>query len=210
MTHEQHHEQHHHAGDLGALVRLARLPGRPWRVIVRAATEAECHRLLLDTPCAGPVPRLDHPARWRGPQREEPMKFASTRQARGQEALLKRRCRSALSCHRGRAKAAGVLKLPYGLDDLLTLVGSATTCAYCRCPLGFGTLQFDHKQPTARGGLHALGNLAVACSRCNALKGMLTADEFALLRELLAKLHPIASEDLQRRLLSGGVRYAGR
>lgn len=30
-----------------------RLPGRPWRVVVRAGTEAECHRLLLDSPCPG-------------------------------------------------------------------------------------------------------------------------------------------------------------
>lgn len=138
------------------------------------------------------------------------MKFASTRQARGQADLLKRRCRSALSKHRQRAKAIGVLKLPYGLEDLMRLAEAGRTCFWCKTPLGWMTLVFDHVQPTARGGAFTIANTCCCCQRCNALKGMLTAEEFALLRELLAKLHPTAAADLARRLVAGGTRYSRR
>ena len=125
-----------------------------------------------------------------------------------QAALLRRRCLSAVRHHRQRARADGVA-LPYGLEDLVRLAGGATSCAYCGRPVGWD-VQFDHSRPTARGGAHALGNLAPACPRCNALKGQLDAGEFAELLALLARLHPAAAQDLERRLLAGGVRYRRR
>jgi 5-methylcytosine-specific restriction endonuclease McrA len=79
-------------------------------------------------------------------------------------------------------------------------------CRYCRRPLGLN-LHFDHATPTARGGTHSLDNLAVCCLRWNALKGILTADEFAALLAFLARLHLAEAKDLARRLLAGGRRY---
>ena len=70
--------------------------------------------------------------------------------------------------------------------------------------------QFDHKVPVARGGAHALGNLVVACPRCNAMKGRLSAGEYLELLALLRDWHPAARQDLERRLLSGGTRYRRR
>lgn len=138
------------------------------------------------------------------------MKFASTRQARTQNDLLRRRCALALSKHRQRARAVGILQLPYVLDDLLKLAAAAKTCCYCNTPLGWTTLQFDHRQPTSRpGGRFDLSNLCCCCSRCNSMKGMLDAAEFALLRTFLATLHPAAAEDLARRLLAGSKIYRG-
>src|SRR2546430_2300927 len=102
-----------------------------------------------------------------------------------QEQQLLKRCQAALVKHRRRARADGLSGLPYGLDDLLALVRSARTCSYCRAPVGWDC-QLDHKQPTSRGGAHALGNLCVCCGRCNRLKGLLDAAEFALLLALLA------------------------
>lgn len=134
----------------------------------------------------------------------------STRALRTQSEQLRRRCSSALARHRARAKALGIASLPYGLAELLALGRRADVCTYCRCPLGFD-LAFDHATPTSRpGGRFTLDNLRVCCPRCNVLKGSLTAEEFALLRELLARLHPAARADLERRLLSGGQRYCRR
>lgn len=134
----------------------------------------------------------------------------STRSVHTQAALLRRRCRSALQKHKARAKALGIFSLSYGQDDLMHLAESARTCCYCRTPLGFSTMQFDHATPTSRGGAFTIENVVVCCSRDNALKGALTREEFALLRELLVSLHPAARADLERRLLSGGQRYCRR
>ncbi len=121
---------------------------------------------------------------------------------------LRQRCRRIFNDQRRKARLAGV-ELSYGVEDLVELARTVRLCVYCRMPVGFD-FQFDHKRPVARGGAHALGNLVVACSRCNALKGKLTEDEFAELLALLARLHPAARQDVERRLIAGGVRYARR
>jgi hypothetical protein len=46
------------------------------------------------------------------------------------------------------------------------------------------------------------------CRRCQSLKGQLTGAEMQFLREFLEGLHPVARADVERRLLSGGKRYA--
>lgn len=117
---------------------------------------------------------------------------------------LHRRCRRALAEHRRRARADRQ-QLNYGLAELVALA-AAPCCAYCRMPVALD-FHIDHARPTGRGGAHALGNLAVACARCNGLKGVLDAAEFAELLGLLARLHPAAATDLTRRLLAGGRRY---
>jgi hypothetical protein len=123
-----------------------------------------------------------------------------------QDALLSR-CRRLLSDHRTRAKAAGQV-LDYTQGDLQQLIAAAPCCRWCKLPVDL-SVSVDHVQPTSRGGPHALHNLAVVCRRCQALKGMLTGAEMEFLIEFLEGLHPVARADIERRLLSGGQRYAG-
>ena len=127
--------------------------------------------------------------------------------ARQADPLLAR-CRRALAEHRRRARADGVT-LPYGLAELLQLAGGTVQCGYCRLPVGFD-FQVDHRTPTARGGKHALGNLAVCCRTCNERKGRLTEAEFRQLLELARAWHPAAAEDLLGRLRAGWGRYRRR
>lgn len=120
---------------------------------------------------------------------------------------LQARARRLLSDQRTRAKKDGAA-LAYGLLDLRRLLEANPLCAYCRMPLSFA-VSLDHRQPLARGGKHALDNLAVCCERCNRLKGMLTEAEYRELLMLLASFHPTARADVERRMLAGGRRYAG-
>jgi 5-methylcytosine-specific restriction endonuclease McrA len=129
------------------------------------------------------------------------MRSQAIRQA---DALLAR-ARRLLSDHRTRAKRDGAA-LDYGLTDVRQLLESSPCCNYCRLPVAWD-VSLDHRTPTARGGRHALDNLAVCCERCNGLKGQLTEGEFHELLTSLALLHPAARADLERRLLAGGRRY---
>jgi hypothetical protein len=63
-------------------------------------------------------------------------------------------------------------------------------------------------RPIARGGRFGLWNTTCACSRCNQLRGLLTEGETEELREFLGGLHPVAREDIERRLLAGGRVFA--
>lgn len=118
------------------------------------------------------------------------------------------KARKALNDHRARAKKAGAT-LNYGLIDLQQLLANNPLCYYCRLPVAFDA-SIDHKTPITRGGpwTYLLGNLCISCSRCNRLKGMLTAEEFTQLRLALELLPPVARADIERRLLAGGKRYA--
>jgi 5-methylcytosine-specific restriction endonuclease McrA len=116
--------------------------------------------------------------------------------------------RRALARHKAAAKSLGQV-LDYTAADLVQLVEANPCCRWCRLPVGFD-LHLDHLHPIARGGKFALYNLCVSCSRCNRLKGCLTGAEMEFLREFLDGLHPSAREDIERRLLAGGKRYASR
>ncbi len=122
------------------------------------------------------------------------------------DALLTR-ARRLLSDHRQRAKRDGVT-LDYCLADVRRLLAEHPLCEYCRVPVNFA-VQLDHRTPISRNGRHSLDNLAVCCARCNGIKGQLTEAEYRELMVLLALLHPSARADVERRLLSGGKRYAG-
>jgi 5-methylcytosine-specific restriction endonuclease McrA len=115
------------------------------------------------------------------------------------------RARRLLHDHRTRAAKDGQV-LDYSLHDLRQLLAASPCCAYCGLPVAWD-VSIDHRTPIGRGGRHQLANLAVCCSRCNGLKGMLAEPEFRELLTLLALLHPIARQDLERRLLAGGRRY---
>jgi 5-methylcytosine-specific restriction endonuclease McrA len=112
------------------------------------------------------------------------------------------RTRRLLSDHRTRAKRDGAV-LDYGLAEVGQLLAEHPLCEYCRAPLSF-TVSLDRRTPIGRGGRHQRANLAVCCQRCNRLKGMLTEDEFREVLTLLARLHPMARLDLERR--NGGRR----
>lgn len=58
-----------------------------------------------------------------------------------------------------------------------TLVRYDQRCAYCRIPLG-EQFDWDHIVPLARGGHHAIGNLAPSCGACNRSKHALTITEW--------------------------------
>jgi 5-methylcytosine-specific restriction endonuclease McrA len=118
------------------------------------------------------------------------------------------RARRLLHDHRTRAKKDGAA-LDYGLAELRQLLESSPCCQYCRLPVGWN-VSLDHRTPISRGGKHQLSNLAVCCSRCNSLKGMATESEFRELLRFLGLLHPVASQDLERRLLAGSQVYTGR
>jgi 5-methylcytosine-specific restriction endonuclease McrA len=115
------------------------------------------------------------------------------------------RARRLLHDHRSRAKRDGAA-LDYGPPEIRRLIAANTLCAYCRQPLAWDR-SLDHKTPIGRGGRHVLDNLAVCCRHCNSLKGQLTEGEFVELLAMLARWHPTARADLERRLLSGGGRY---
>jgi 5-methylcytosine-specific restriction endonuclease McrA len=125
-----------------------------------------------------------------------------------QQSALLARARQLLHDHQTRARKDGQA-LDYGLGDVVELLAASTTCRWCRMPVAFD-LSLDHVQPIARGGKHCLTNLVAVCRRCQLLKGQLAGVEMEQLIQLLARLHPIARQDLERRLLAGGKRYGTR
>jgi len=121
---------------------------------------------------------------------------------------LMARARRLLHDHQTRARKAGAT-LDYGLAEVRRLIEASPCCHWCGLPVAFD-LQFDHLQPTGRGGQHALHNLTVACSRCNLLRGQLSQAATEELLAMLRSWHPLDREDLERRAIAGGARYAGR
>jgi 5-methylcytosine-specific restriction endonuclease McrA len=126
-------------------------------------------------------------------------------------ATLRRRCKASLDAHRRRA-AADHQELNYTAADLQALVTAADVvhCAYCGGLLDVPDWVFDHAVPPCRSGTYRLANLRLACRSCNESKGLLTADEFRELLQLLSGWHPRARADLLARLKAGGRRRAGR
>ena len=50
------------------------------------------------------------------------------------------------------------------------------TCVYCG--IKDVPLEVEHIVPKSRGGVDSIGNLTIACNKCNQSKGTLTAKEF--------------------------------
>ena len=62
-------------------------------------------------------------------------------------------------------------------------------CFYCGTKLGTskrGKIHMDHKLSISRGGDAALHNLALACHRCNKIKGECSESEFRDLVQLVS------------------------
>jgi 5-methylcytosine-specific restriction endonuclease McrA len=58
------------------------------------------------------------------------------------------------------------------------------SCHYCEIKLTEKTFGVDHALPLARGGTNDISNLRQCCQNCNTIKGALTEEEYASLREL--------------------------
>lgn len=71
------------------------------------------------------------------------------------------------SRHLRRARLGGVLSTADMAARARILKAAAGICAYCTRP---GKLTLDHIYPIARGGIDDAGNMAAACSTCNASK----------------------------------------
>jgi 5-methylcytosine-specific restriction endonuclease McrA len=58
--------------------------------------------------------------------------------------------------------------------DFIKLYKEHPFCFYCKTPLEFKEVEFDHFYPVSKGGSHTLENIRVACSICNRRKGAMT------------------------------------
>lgn len=125
-----------------------------------------------------------------------------------QDALILRKCRSALAYHRKLAKKAGVV-LDYDLGDLVELAKGCQQCVYCKTPLSFG-FEFDHAVPISWGvkSVYRFDNIKVCCAECNRLKGQIWFDDFMVLLGFLRSFHSLSATDIRRRLVAGGTRHA--
>jgi 5-methylcytosine-specific restriction endonuclease McrA len=119
---------------------------------------------------------------------------------------LRTKCANALTSHRMQAHGQPI---GYSREDLERLAQATSTCPYCQKPVGIDG-QFDLKTPAERGGAYVLANLVFCCGLCRRVKGNLTATEFAYFLRALARLDPVAAEDIQRRLAGGTRHYGGR
>lgn len=96
-------------------------------------------------------------------------------------------------------------KLPYGVDDLRRLVKDVLgqPCPYCSDPIDRETLSVDHATPISREGEFSLTNLVVSCTRCNQVKGNMTASEYGQLLSVVLNLAHEAARSVLSRLRAG-------
>lgn len=130
------------------------------------------------------------------------------KQSGTQAEALHKRAQAIYDGLRRRARKAGVA-LDCDTPVIRELLVAHRQCFYCRGLLSFD-VTVDHKLPLDRGGSHGFANLAVCCTRCNTLKGLMDGEEFEEFLALLQRLDPRARNDLTSRLLAGGRVYDGR
>lgn len=58
-------------------------------------------------------------------------------------------------------------------------------CVYCSRTMAFREISIDHIKSRYDGGLGTMSNIQFICIGCNQLKGLLSDDEFKLLRSVL-------------------------
>ena len=76
-------------------------------------------------------------------------------------------------------------------------------CEYCRQPVDAMNFATDHKTPVKRGGGLGIDNFGFCCDACNRVKGILTAEEFVQLLDLLRRWDVVAAKDVRERLKMG-------
>lgn len=67
--------------------------------------------------------------------------------------------------------------------QLKELLDNSTHCFYCNDPLIYNEIHIDHYIPLAKGGLHTVSNLRVACKKCNLQKGKKMPEEFSVTKD---------------------------
>ena len=80
-------------------------------------------------------------------------------------------------------------------------------CPYCGVKLNDRNFSNDHADPVSRhfsSPLFSIGNLVICCCRCNAIKGVMSYDEFTSLLTLIHTWPVRVRDDLLRRLYAGG------
>ena len=80
-------------------------------------------------------------------------------------------------------------------------------CVYCGARLEFDVATIDHVLPLAKGGLHAPGNLVVACAPCNRMKGDMLPHDF-FVRYPVAGLNFLSYARVVHRALKRNARRA--
>lgn len=75
---------------------------------------------------------------------------------------------------KGMAKKRKISRIRHALFN-----GKASgKCEYCHKRLTPSTATFDHVKPQSAGGYHKVKNGALACRRCNSLKGSMAKGTF--------------------------------
>lgn len=87
-----------------------------------------------------------------------------------------------------------VLKTLGGHED------GAIICCYCNRPITLEDCAADHLIPLSRGGDTGLSNIGFPCSEDNDRKGGLTPAEYVSLLRFLDQTHPLARQDVLKRL----------
>jgi hypothetical protein len=90
------------------------------------------------------------------------------------------------------------------LEQLGGTMEGVIKCHYCNLHLHVGLVTPDHKTALSRGGSLGLENLALACAKCNRVKGSCSEDGFRMLIDFLLTLHPSDMSDVLGRLATGG------
>jgi 5-methylcytosine-specific restriction endonuclease McrA len=121
---------------------------------------------------------------------------------------INRRCAGIFRAMVERAKKMSrEAEIDFTADDLRRAANCAVgqLCPWCSKKITPKNFCFDHLVPISReGGTFALSNLGVPCSRCNTVKGALTAHEFHALRLALSDFASEARADIFSRLGLGG------
>jgi 5-methylcytosine-specific restriction endonuclease McrA len=122
------------------------------------------------------------------------------------ETFFALRTRTCFHNQQRRAREAGQ-PLDYSLDQLRVLVGTTLgrPCRYCGDKLDPANWSLDHQTPTSRGGSFTLANLAVICEPCNRVKGVLDAQEYARLWEVIRSWPKRSRSNLLARLRAGAT-----
>jgi 5-methylcytosine-specific restriction endonuclease McrA len=122
---------------------------------------------------------------------------------------FEQRVKTTFASMKQRAKKYGDT-VEFTAAELLSLVVNNTHCRWCRVKITPATLNFDHKQPAARGGTWTLANMEPICGGCNRKKGALTEQEFDFLKRALKRITELtgdeyAEKNILKRLAAGGA-----
>jgi 5-methylcytosine-specific restriction endonuclease McrA len=122
---------------------------------------------------------------------------------------FEQRVKTTFASMKQRAKKYGDT-IAFSSAELLTVIPADRRCRWCLGKITPATLNFDHKQPAARGGTWTLDNMEAICGSCNRKKGALTEREFDFLKRALKRITELtgdeyAEKNILKRLAAGGA-----